>query len=895
VLIRRFLDRVAARHPDAIVLRGRCHPYEQIAFGGVDRVVDGVAERVRDGEISIAGISPNALAALVRLFPTMPWRIPATAGGLADDDRGLRLLGIATLRELLVRAAAARPVVMWIDDLHWIDEDTEQVLAALAGVPNTMAIYSYRSDDAARLAALGAPPEAHAGAKVDRIELALGALDAADLESLVSAVAPGVAADTRRRLAAAAGGSPVFARVLGHHGAHHLWATGPGPAGTAGSPSALWNQMIDALPAAQRALFDAIAVAPGPIAAAVVRKAVSVEYASPELRALEQLGIVSRAPGRGAIRLAPFHDQLRQVRLAHLPAAARARLHRELARSHERVGSEDYEALVHHLHELAEDGRAGHYAVLAADRASASLAFGAAASYYARAIEWLPARAEPWELHRKLAECEANRGHAESAGCQFELAAAARRRAAEPGLATTRLSLRAAEQLFHCGRIPDGYRIMREVLATLRVRLPGSHHAAILSSAALRARLILRGLDAVPATELDPEEELRMDALWMGSTSLAHVNYALADVLLLRHLRAALDRGSPSRLLRSLTLEAAAEVTLGSRYFDRRAAELLACAERLLADTRDDYDRGWFDVSCAAIAFFRADWPQTIARAQVAEDHFLRRGVGVAWERAVLGSYLLFALALTGDAVTLEQRRQGALEDALARRDRLAESYCRAGYTSLTWLFRDDVAAARRERAAMRGVAPPEPGDRAAARRWPESSFSTLDYHALLADAHLDLYAGDAGAAHARVEAAWPDLERALLLRIQFVGVDLRFLRARCALAASRTAPAPRTLVKVAARERARIARDPNPVARPYHALLGGLLAQAPDLLEDAARGFDELAMTAHAAAARYRRGELLGGRDGDRLRGEARDRLRAAGIARPERIAEMYAPRLAG
>jgi hypothetical protein len=103
-----------------------------------------------------------------------------------------------------------------------------------------------------------------------------------------------------------------------------------------------------------------------------------------------------------------------------------------------------------------------------------------------------------------------------------------------------------------------------------------------------------------------------------------------------------------------------------------------------------------------------------------------------------------------------------------------------------------------------------------------------------------------------------------------------------------------RVVSRLVGRERARIVRDPNPTARPYHALLGGLTAGAPELLDDAARGFDQLAMAAHAAAARFRRGELLGGRDGDRLCGEARDRLRALGIACPARVIEMYAPRVA-
>jgi hypothetical protein len=888
-LIRRFLDHVAATRRDAIVLRGRCHPYEQIAFGGVDRIVDGLAERIRDGELAIAGIAPSALAALVRLFPMLPWRAPPSVA-LVGDDRERRMLGIAALRELLARAAAARTVVMWVDDLHWIDDDTEEVLAAIGQVPNAMIVYSYRTDDSGRLARLAGASGA-AGPRVERLDLALGALTAADLEALVRAVAPGVTPDACHELAAAAGGSPVFVRVLGRHGLYHARPTG---LGAAGSPAALWNQLIDALPAPQRALFDAIAVAPGPVTASVVRSAAGVAVASPELRALEQLGIISRASGRGAIRIAPFHDQLRQVRLAHLDAAARARLHRGLAHGHEETASGDYEALVHHLDQLGDDARAGHYAVLAGDRAAASLAFGTAAGYYARAIEWMPDRAEPWELHRKLAECESSRGHAQDAGQHFERAAAMRAAAVGMGLPTTQLAVRAAEQLLRGGRITDGYRIMREVLATLRIRLPGSHRAALLQSLVLRARLVLRGRDPVLLRGLDAETELRLDALWMASTSLAHVNVALADVLLLHHVHAALDGSTPSRMLRLLTYEAASEVTLGSQLFDRRAVAMMERAAELVAETRDDYDLGWFEASWAAIAFFRAHWPETIAHAEAAERHLLRRAIGVAWERAVVHSYWLFALALTGDAAALDRRRQIALDDALVRRDPLAESYCRSGYTILAWLFRDDAAGAQRERSAIAGAVrrdPRAPDDPSGASRWPDTSFGTPEYHAILADCHIALYAGEVRDAAARVEAAWPLIERALLLRIQFVGVDLRFLRARCALAVARVAPDRRALIRIAERERSSIGRDPSPVARPYHALLGGLLAGAPELLADAERGFDELAMVAHAAAARFRRGELLGGRAGDRLCREAHDRLSAAGIARPERVIAMYAP----
>lgn len=873
MLVRRFFEQLAVTAPATIVLRGRCDPYEQLAFSGVDRVVEDVARYLREGVITTDGLAPRSLAALVRLFPAIPWRMSRGIDAGHDDERALRLAGIAALRELIARAAKTRVVALWIDDLHWLDADSEEILAALADIPNTFTLYTYRSEDAARFA--GARSRA-------ALALALGDLEASELESAIRQVAPQLSEQGCRELAVAARGYPVLTRVLARLAI---------PLAEISSPAAVWNQAIDELPAAQRALFDAVSVAPGPVTATIAASAAGVEHGSPALRALEQLGVVARAPGRGALRVTPFHDQLRQMRLAHLDAQARAQLHRALARSHEQTASGDYEALIHHFHELGELDRAGQYAVLAGDRASESLAFGAAAAYYARALDCLPERIEPWELHRKIAECEANRGHGEAAGTHFELAADAYARTAGPGLGATRLSLRAAEQLLHCGRIPDGYRIMRDVLAKLRVRLPGSHRAAIAHSVVLRARLVLRGLAVAERTELDPEDELRMDALWMASTSLAHVNYALADVLLLHHVRAALDSGSSSRLLKALTYEAAAEVTLGMPFFDRRAVELIDRAEELVAATRDAYDRGWFEVSCATIAFFRAGWREAIARAEAAEHLLLAHGIGVAWERAVGHSYWLFALALTGDVAALEARRQIALEDALARRDRLAESHCRSGYSVLAWLFRDDPAGARRDRATVLGAVHWDHDDRARANRWPENSFGTPDYHALLADSHIDLYAGDARRAHERIESVWPDVERALLLRIQFVGVDLRFLRARCALAASRERPEARALVKLVLRERARIARDPSPVAAPYDALLGGLVTHAPELLDRAARGFDELDMLAHAEAARFRRGELIGGPDGARLCGQARERMQAAGIVCPERLVRMYAP----
>jgi hypothetical protein len=73
--------------------------------------------------------------------------------------------------------------------------------------------------------------------------------------------------------------------------------------------------------------------------------------------------------------------------------------------------------------------------------------------------------------------------------------------------------------------------------------------------------------------------------------------------------------------------------------------------------------------------------------------------------------------------------------------------------------------------------------------------------------------------------------------------------------------------------------------------MLRGLLRRDPVALDEAARGLDALAMPAHAASARVRRGEFVGGAAGEQLRDAAHRSLAAAGVARPERIAAVFAP----
>ena len=65
-------------------------------------------------------------------------------------------------------------------------------------------------------------------------------------------------------------------------------------------------------------------------------------------------------------------------------------------------------------------------------------------------------------------------------------------------------------------------------------------------------------------------------------------------------------------------------------------------------------------------------------------------------------------------------------------------------------------------------------------------------YYDLFAEAHLDLYAGDARAADARMTAGWPVLEKSFLLGLSQIKLVMLELRARAALAAAAGAADPR-------------------------------------------------------------------------------------------------------
>jgi len=179
----------------------------------------------------------------------------------------------------------------------------------------------------------------------------------------------------------------------------------------------------------------------------------------------------------------------------------------------------------------------------------------------------------------------------------------------------------------------------------------------------------------------------------------------------------------------------------------------------------------------------------------------------------------------------------------------------------------------------------------------PENAFHLHHYYDLLTRRQIDLYQRDGAGAWERLEERWRGLEKSTLLRVQMIRIEMRFLRARCALAAPVNGNQEELLhaADVAARsiERERMAWG-DPHARLIRATVvarRGDAERAVTELRAALEGFEAAGMALLAAVCRRRLGELLGGEEGQGLVDAANEWMVAQRIVSPERMADLYAP----
>jgi DNA-binding NarL/FixJ family response regulator len=339
------------------------------------------AERVAgDGVVELAQVFPSLRA----LAPTEA----AGAGLVAERYRAHQ-----AFQELLERLAVRQPVVLALDDLHWADGASTELLAHLLRRPprgRVILTLAFRSEQAPRRLA----SEIGRAAREGRLEqLQLGVLGPEDAERLLADVAE----RERPRVLRESGGNPFYldqlARGARRGGGRVTGEARPVEAveGVPGEVALALAEELESLSPSARGLLEAAAVAGEPFEVDLVAPVADLEEES-VLAILDELldaGLLrpTQVPRRFVFR----HPIVRHAVYAGIGVGWRLGAHARAAEALAAQGASPAER-AHHVEHAARRGDMEAVAVLyAAAEQSAARAPAAAARWLEAALRLLPA------------------------------------------------------------------------------------------------------------------------------------------------------------------------------------------------------------------------------------------------------------------------------------------------------------------------------------------------------------------------------------------------------------------------------------------------------------------------------------------------------------------------
>ncbi len=879
-LVREFIKRVDQRGEPLVVLEGRCYEREEIPYKAIDSLIDGFSQYWRQlPRDRAAELLPRDAAYLPRLFPVLG-RVPAVADAprLPDipDPQELQRRAFGALRELLHRLSDRARVVLFVDDMQWVDADTVRLLADVLRPPDApavMLVVAARAQGGGLLESL----LERLDISIDRMEL--GPLCSADARRLAEQLLPNSDAAAVATVADESEGNPFFLGEL----ARYLQSVDGVEARDVRLDNVLAKRIATLSPVA-RELLELVSLAGQPISREVIGRAAGLSFdeLARETRALRAASFVRGAGGRASDQLSSYHDRIREVVVADTPASRAPGHHRRLALSLAEFGGGD-ERLAFHWNAAGEPARAAHHAQLAAQDAAGRLDFDRAAELFRIALDLGDQTGEPRRaLQLALADALSLAGRSAEAASAYTAAVAL-----SDGNQRLDIRRRAAEELLRGGYFAEGLDAIRGVLGEIDQKLSSTPRHALAALLLRRGWLKLRGwrYRERQASSIAPDDLTRVDIFWSAASGLGMVHHLRGHEYQSRHMLAALRAGEPARLAKAFALEAAYQAGQAKRTL---AYSLLDRARRLAERSDDQYTLSLLRAVEGLISFYAdSDWQAAYTALNEAETMVRTRHSSAGWESDTMQYFLCLTLYYRGQLRELCRRVPGYLREAERRGDRFAEVGLRSTFNFVS-LIRDDAAAAQRDIDY-------------AESSWGETGEGFVSQHVqmLVAKCQLAMYTDDGEKALDLMTAAEQPMRKSLLLRAPWVRVTVDFLHGRVLLAAARQLPADSArrakLIARAAKLAKRGVRSPLPLGAAYGHLLAASVASlmgaeqaCADSLDTAIASLDAIDTNLLAQLARRRLGQLRG----DSAMIEAADDwLREQGIVKPMRWAQMMLP----
>jgi DNA-binding NarL/FixJ family response regulator len=377
-----------ATERDCLVLEGRATELErELPFGLLVDAFDAYLESLDPR--AYERLAADELGELASVFPSL-----RSLGASSEEPRTAaeRFRAHHAVRELIERLAARQPVVLALDDVHWSDGASLELLGHLLRRRPEAAVLlavAFRTGQAGAAFAGTIEAAARAG-ELERI--ALGPLDAEDAGRLVA-----LADSDRDRLYRDSGGNPFYLLQLARGDAHAATdAAGAYRRGADGVPGAVTAAIateLAALPAPVRDFAQAAAVAGDPFE---LDLAVTTA-AMPEPDAFSALDeLIARdllRPGDAPRRFRFRHPLVRSAIYSSCSPGIRLTAHERSAAALAARGA-PATARAHHVEQSARHGDAEAVAVLReAGLAAAERAPSSAARWFEAALRLLPASA----------------------------------------------------------------------------------------------------------------------------------------------------------------------------------------------------------------------------------------------------------------------------------------------------------------------------------------------------------------------------------------------------------------------------------------------------------------------------------------------------------------------